>query len=338
MIYHYKIAHAVPLDGSASYADISRQTGLHEDLTFRFLRASMSSHIFEEDPSTGHVRHTAASRLLVENPGFADAVGLETEELAPASAQVIRAWDTWGQDAAEPHRTGFALANGTDKPIFEVLAQQPERAQRFGSAMHFFTSDETWDLRHMLDAYSWETQLDQPGAYVVDIGGGKGSVSQFLARHTEHVVFQVQDLPHVISSAKAELPSELTSRVEFAAHDFFKPQDSAILPAAFLLRWVLHDWSDVYCVRILRSLVPALQQGTKVLIYEYVLEDQPTYDLNGRFGLQLDMVMGACFNGRERRRVDFEKLLAQSDARFVLEAIRKPEGSTMSLVEVTWKG
>ena len=49
------------------------------------------------------------------------------------------------------------------------------------------------------------------------------------------------------------------------------------------------------------------------------------------------MVMGACFNGRERRKVDFERLLARSDERFVLEAVIKPQGSTMGLVEVTWK-
>lgn len=342
VVYHYKLAHAVPLEGSASYAEIARQCGLREDLTFRFLRVNMSNHIFDEDPTTGHVRHTAASRLLVTKPEFADAVGLESEELAPAAAHVIRAWDKWGQDAAvsEPSRTGFALANGTEQHIFEILAAQPERAKRFAGAMDFYKSDDAWDLRHILEVYDWKTQLDWPGSRVIDVGGGKGTVSQFLTRHTDHARFLVQDLPHVVTAARVELPHELSSRVEFAPHNFLEPQDftSATLPDAFLLRWILHDWPDNYCVRILRSLVPAMQPGTKLLIYESVIDDLPVRDLSGRFGLQLDMVMGACFNGRERRRVDFEKLLEESDERFVLKAVRKASGSTMGMIEVTWKG
>lgn len=297
----------------------------------------MGNHIFNEDPVTGHVRHTAISRLLVTDAGFADSVGLQTEELGPAGTWVIGAWDKWGQDAIEPNQTGFALLNQTELSTFEVLAKYPDRGRRFGSAMHFCTADGSWDLRHMLGAYDWRT-LDRAGARVVDVGGGKGSVSQFLARHTSQVRFLVQDLPHVVPAAREDLPAELQGRVEFEVHSFLEPQASEDpAPDAFLLRWVLHDWPDAYSVRILRALVPAMRPGARVLIYEYVLADEPVTDLAGRFGAQMDMIMGAVFNGRERRRAEYQRLLEQSDRRFVLEAVRQPEGSTMSMVEVSWK-
>ncbi|MCJ1334552.1 hypothetical protein MMC10_011264 [Thelotrema lepadinum] len=146
VLHHYKIAHAVPLDGEVSYEEIAQKTGLREDLLFCYLRMGMSNHISDENPKTGHVRHTAASRLLVTSTGFADAVGLETEEFVSAGSKATRASDKWGQETNEPYQSSFALVN--QAPIFEVLAKHPDRGLRFGSAMQFFTVDDAWDLRH----------------------------------------------------------------------------------------------------------------------------------------------------------------------------------------------
>jgi hypothetical protein len=148
----------------------------------------------------------------------------------------------------------------------------------------------------------------------------------------------VQDLPHVVSTAPAKLPGDLKERIDFTVHDFHKPQPSEPAPAAFFLRWVLHNWSDKYCINILKNLTPALRPGSKVLIYEYVLEDGPVTDLTGRFGFQLDMIMATLYNAQERTARDFERVLKVADERFVLEGVRRPEGSTMSLVEVGWRG
>ena len=296
----------------------------------------MGNHIFDEDQRTGRVRHTAISRLLATDSGFADHIGLQTEELGPAGTRVIEALDKWGQEDDEPNQTGFALLNETESSIFEVLGKHPDRANRFGNAMRFYTANDGYDLRHLLNAYDWST-LDRKGVRVVDIGGGKGSVSQYLARHTSQVQFLVQDLPYVVPAAKEELPIELKGRVDFEVHDFLELQAPEPAPNAFLLRWILHNWPDSYCIRVLKGLVPAMRPGSKVLIYDYVLADEPVRDLEGRFGLQMDMIMITGFNGRERRRAEYEKLLAQSDERFVLDAIRQPKGSTMSMVEVSWK-
>lgn len=55
------------------------------------------------------------------------------------------------------------------------------------------------------------------------------------------------------------------------------------------------------------------------------------------FHRTLDIIMAACFNGQERTKQGFRRLLEKSDPRFVLEGFRRPEGSTQSLVEVTWR-
>lgn len=340
VIYHYKLAEAVPLDGSASYAEIAAKSGVREETVFRFIRAAMGSRVFAEDARTGRVQHTAISRLLATNPGFGDALGLQMEELGPAGAKVPQAFDKWGYDAKEPHDTAFSIYNG-DKGLstYQVLGANPARAKRFGSAMHFYTQDDTWHLRHLVSALDW-TALDQPGARLIDVGGGMGQVSQFLAQHTNHLSFVVQDLPHVVPGATQALPEEFKGRISFQVQDFLKPQPavSADQPAAdaVLLRWVLHNWHDAYCVQILRALIPALKPGAKILVYEYVLDDAPVLDQSGRFGLQLDMIMLACFNAQERTAKHLQRLLAQADPRFVFNGVRRAQGSTMSLVEATW--
>ena len=160
----------------------------------------MASNIFDETPS-GEVRHTALLRLLATSPGFVDTVGLEVEELAPAGSSYMTALQKWGPAGMqEPSKTAFALENGVEIPIFTYLAQRPERARRFGSAMKFWTADDSWDLRHILAAYDWAS-LDYKEASVVDVAGGHRHVSLYLAERTKSVKFVVQDQAHMVEVA-----------------------------------------------------------------------------------------------------------------------------------------
>ena len=80
-IYDYQLAKAVPLDGSATFAEISQASGhLSEDLVERLLRHAMGNHIFTED-SRGFVKHTASSRLLVTDAEMNDLVGFRLREV-----------------------------------------------------------------------------------------------------------------------------------------------------------------------------------------------------------------------------------------------------------------
>ena len=81
----------------------------------------------------------------------------------------------------------------------------------------------------------------------MNVGGGYGQVSQFLARNTSHLHFIVQDLPGTVETARAQLPQDVQGRVEFVAHDFFTEQTLRGVNV-FLLRWIHHNWSDKYCI------------------------------------------------------------------------------------------
>lgn len=100
---------------------------------------------------------------------------------------------------------------------------------------------------------------------VVDIGGGHGLVSTFLARHSPTTSFMVQDLPSVVAGGPDAVPEELRDRVTFMAHDMFDPQPVKDADVYFF-RSVFHDWPDKSCVQILKALVPAMRPGVKVVI------------------------------------------------------------------------
>ncbi|MCJ1244507.1 hypothetical protein MMC30_001705 [Trapelia coarctata] len=268
-IYEYKLATHIPITTPISFGALAEKTPLSESLVRRFLRQAMTNHIFTESPP-GHVAHNATSRLLAENPEAMDLVGLITDETVPASTKVIEALKRW-PNSGEPTETAFNIEFNTPLATYSYLEQIPWRARRFGGGMRFFVRGEGWDLKYLLSGYDWGC-LDHPGAVLVDVGGGQGAVAQVLAKATRNLKIIVQDLPETAQKGKEILPAELRGQVEFIGHDFFKEQPVRGADVYFF-RWILHNWSDKYCLRILRALIPALTKGARVIAYEYVLLD-----------------------------------------------------------------
>ena len=231
----------------------------------------MSNHIFTED-RPGSVAHTAASHLLVVDSDAYDAIGLMTCELSPVGMKTLDAIETW-PGSEEQTETAWTLQNEPGISPFACLAKYPERARRFGAGMRYFGRGQGWDLSYLVQGYPWET-LDYPGAIFVDIGGGHGTVSQALSRATRHMQFVVQDLPGTVRDGRNALAKVFEGRVRFVEHDFFSEQPIRDADVYFF-RWILHNWSDKYCRKILRSLTPALKNGARILIYEFVLADGP---------------------------------------------------------------
>lgn len=47
------------------------------------------------------------------------------------------------------------------------------------------------------------------------------------------------------------------------------------------------------------------------------------------------MIMLSIFNGAERTKADFERVLQAADARFRIEKVVKPQGSAMSIIAIS---
>lgn len=174
----------------------------------------------------------------------------------------------------EPNVSGYAFANSTRLNMFEFLAQSPDRARRFAGAMSAMASKS--GLEALATYFEWGNLPKK--ATVVDVGGAKGHVSVHLAQSFDHLRFIVQDMPQVVSGASEMIPETLKARVSVVAHDMFMEQPVKHADV-YLLRRVLHDWPDKYCIKILQNLVPALKKGAKIVLQEHLLPESGSLSL-----------------------------------------------------------
>lgn len=133
--------------------------------------------------------------------------------------------------------------------------------------MTYFANGPGLEHHHMVTGYDWASIGE---GIIVDIGGSHGSLSVAIAQQFPLLRCIVQDRPQVISFGQDSLPSNLQGRVRFVEHDFFEEQPIKDADV-YILRWILHDWSDKYAARILQRLIPALKLGAKILVLEQVL-------------------------------------------------------------------
>jgi hypothetical protein len=138
----------------------------------------------------------------------------------------------------------------------------------------------------------------------------------------------------MLSSATQNDLSGLNGRVTFMPHDFFTDQPISGA-AAYLLRYITHNWSDSDCVRIFRALVPALERslpGTPVLINDVVLPDfGSTNKYRENRMRQVDIMMMLVLGAKQRSEKDFRCLLAEADPRFTVSYLVLLDGRSFIL-------
>ncbi|MCJ1282143.1 hypothetical protein MMC26_001466 [Xylographa opegraphella] len=252
----------------ASYDQISKICGLDEPTLRRIMRHSMTNYIFKEHNDI--ITHTAASKLLNENPLMRAWAAMICEESWPAAARTVDALDHW-RGSEEPEHTGFALAKNTSVSFFVELGKDPSRAKRFAEAMSMFESGHGSAISTLLKHFPWGAIGE---GTIVDVGGSHGSRGIAIAERYPSLHCVVLDLPEVVADGPAKIPYDLQSRVTFAAHDFFtEPPEVAKAADVYLFCRIFHNWSDKYSVRILRSLVPALKHGARILISDICLPE-----------------------------------------------------------------
>ncbi|TVY17141.1 O-methyltransferase bik3 [Lachnellula arida] len=332
-ISQFNLVSTIPIHGEATFGEIAERSGVNKGDVKRILRHSMTNRIFKE-PRKGVVAHTAVSRLISEDTQMADWVGAVTGELWQAAAQTVPAMLKY-PGSQEPNETGFSLANNSDKSTFSILSQNPKRAKRFGNAMRAYTEGTGFDLQYIADNYPW---ADFENGTVVDVGGSHGSACITLAAAFPKLNFVVQDLPQVVAGGPATLPPDMANKIGFMAYDFLEEQQPVKDADVYFFRWVFHNWSDKYCIQILRNHIPALKKGARIVINEYVLPEPGVLPIYQEERLRsMDLAMMQVQNSRERDLDDWAKLFLEADERFAFKGGKQPEGSSLWILEVEWK-
>ncbi|XP_073110479.1 trans-resveratrol di-O-methyltransferase-like [Elaeis guineensis] len=193
--------------------------------------------------------------------------------------------------------TPFDMAHG--KGLFGETNVRADFNELFNEAM---ASDARLVTEVALLQRQWE--MLRGVRSVVDVGGGTGTVAKSIAKALPEVRCMVLDLPHVV----ATMDEEQREGVEFIGGDMFEH----IPPAdAVLLKWILHDWSDEHCIKILKhckEAIPTKKDGGKVIIIDMVVGVTTDISISVESQLIFDMEMMILTPGKERSEIEWKRL------------------------------
>jgi hypothetical protein len=295
-------------DGPKSADELASATGTKPELLYRLLRALASVGIFAEEDGRRFTLTPLAEPLRSDVAGSQRSLALMMGD-----AQ-YRAWG----NLADTVQTGDnAYEKIIGKPIFDHLAEQPEKARIFDDAMTGIHGRETGAI---LDAY------DFSGINVIaDIGGGNGSkITAILQKHPEMrgILF---DLPHVVERARPNIEAAgLSVRCQLVDGDFFQSVPSGA--DAYVMRHIIHDWDDEKSLTILRNCQAVMSPGNKLLLVESVIP--PGNDpFMGKF---LDLTMMLIPGGKERTEEEYREIYVKAGFDLVRIA---PTSTEVSVVE-----
>lgn len=278
--------------GAKSSALLAEELGVDAPSLYRALRLLASVGVFTEDAEGRFGLTPAADLLRSQVPGtLRDAVLMLTQKIF---------WAPTGE-LAETIRTGktpFDRIFG--KPFFDHLASDDTAGATFHRGMSSLSDLENGPIARSYDF--------GPFQKVVDIGGGHGGFLIEVLQSTPGIRGVLFDHAHVLAESRIA-GAGLSNRCEHATGDFFQS-----VPAGadvYVLKRILHDWSDEVCVDILRNCRSAMANDGRVLVVDTVIP--PGNAPHG--GKVLDVMMMASLPGRERTEAEFRKLFDRAGLR-----------------------
>ncbi|KAH9321211.1 hypothetical protein KI387_015850 [Taxus chinensis] len=157
---------------------------------------------------------------------------------------------------------------------------------------------------------------------LVDVGGGVGSAVSMIVEKFSHIRGINFDVPHVVAAAPAPIPG-----VEHVGGDMFENVPSA---DAVLMKWILHDWDDEECIRLLKNCYRAIPDKGKVIIIDAVVEENGSLRT---LGLSLDLFMMSHTRGGKERTEDEYKMICQAAGFKCYNIIKLP--FVQAIIELT---
>ncbi|XP_010430401.1 PREDICTED: indole glucosinolate O-methyltransferase 4 [Camelina sativa] len=181
-------------------------------------------------------------------------------------------------------KDAFTSAHGMR--LFEYIGSN----QRFGEMFNRGMSESsTMTMNRVLEVYKGFEDVNT----LVDVGGGFGHVTGLVTSKYPHIKGINFDVAKVLTEAP------LYPGVEHVSGDMFKeiPKGDAII-----MKWILHDWNDEDCLKILRNCWTSLSEKGKVILVDMLTPVEPkTNDTYSNIVLGMDMIMLTQLSGGKER-------------------------------------
>lgn len=294
--------------------EIADQIDIDRELGYRLLRALGSLNLLDESADRRFAITPAGELLREDHPGSLRGVALLEE--GPAH------YALW-KHLPDLVRAGEqnAFVREFDHSGFEHRETDPEYRRVFNDAMSSYSQMSTAWTTEMLSGFDWADV-----STVCAVGGGHGHLLCSLLQEHTHLEGTVLEVPNVVEEDE-ELwapKMDVEDRCSYVAGDFFESVPEADV---YLMKYILHDWSDEECREILSTVHEAAPHDARLFAIEHVVPGPE----NPHFAKLFDVHMMVWGTGRERTNEEYAGLL--DDTGWAYVDTRYPENELMGAVE-----
>ena len=274
--------------------EIAAKAGAHAPSLYRVMRMLAGFGVFKEGPQRHFALTPVGGLLKTGVPGSLRYMAMMFgEEFSTRAYEHI----------AECLRSGGdGVTEAYGKPIWEVLAERPEQCETFQQAM---TNSTSVAADAIVEAYDF-SGIER----LADVGGGHGLLLAAILRANPHMQGVLFDRPEVVEHVPEQQFTGCEGRITTEAGSFFERVPDGC--DAYLLKHIIHDWSDEHCRTILGLMREKLPKHGRVLVCEMVVSDEPGPTPAKLLDIEmLVMTVG----GKERTPEEFRELFASSGLR-----------------------
>jgi hypothetical protein len=195
---------------------------------------------------------------------------------------------------------GSAFEHAHGQSMFEWFDAHPEEGRSFSAGLGGLTRAEAPGV---VSGYPFPRT-----GVVCDVGGGQGVLLAEVLRARPGLTGILVEAPPVLEQAREYLRAQgLDGRVDLVPGDLLGVVDATA--DVYLLKWILHDWDDTTCVRMIRSVAATMPPGARLVVIE---GDQPRDVVDPRFSMIDLQMLVVTSGGRERSADQLERLLAEA--------------------------
>lgn len=287
--------------GPRTIGELASATHTHPSSLYRLLRSLAALGLFAELPS-GDSELEAKRFQLTECSSYL--CSQRKGSLYPIVKLMMSKWNwrTW-ERFDYSIRTGLpAFDYVQGKAVWEYFQDEPEEYSLLENA---FTALSGITNTSILDVYDFSKF-----GTIVDVGGGHGSLLLSILQTATCARGILFDRQNVVNEARSSFIQALDpGRWECIGGDFL--QDSLPNADLYLLKSVLHNWSDEHCIQILKQCRCTMQPVGKILIIESVIPSIQVQVDDVRALMDLEMLLHTV-GGQERTEDEYRRLLEQA--------------------------
>jgi|RhiMetdeSRZDD1v2_1073273.scaffolds.fasta_scaffold568386_1 O-methyltransferase len=274
--------------------EIARKTGAHAPSLYRVMRMLASMGVFREEEGKRFAL-TPAGELLKS-----DAAGtMRYFAMMFGDEWTTRAYEHF-MDCLLTGKDGVSKAYG--RHVFDVLAERPQQLDTFQAAM---TSSSAMDGKAITGAYDFSGIKR-----LADVGGGHGALLASILQRYPQLQGVLFDRTEIVEGLPKDRFAGCQGRISIESGSFFERVPDGC--DAYIMKHIIHDWSDEHCRTILKLMRAKLPAEGRVLVCDMVVSDEagPTPAKM----LDIEMLV-MTVGGKERTKDEFAELFASSGLR-----------------------